>query len=98
MSDIISNNTLTTCFPQPIIERIEELNCLVKEFPESIPLPEAAKYLRMNPNSLRSSIESGMAPFGISWKKTLNGNSAFKIPTLTFYMWMTQCRGFSFNT
>ena len=78
--------------PQNIIERIQELNDIVVENPENIPIPVAAKFLHMHPDSLRSSINHGNAPFAISWQKTLNGNSSFKIPTLTFYLWVTQGR------
>ena len=42
--------------PQNIIERIQELNDIVVENPENIPIPVAAKFLHMHPDSLRSSI------------------------------------------
>ena len=77
--------------PAPIKEQVEKLNALVEANPQYIPVPEAARFLGVNPDGLRHSIDSGQCPFGIAWQKTLKGNKAFKIPTLTFYLWVTQC-------
>lgn len=91
--------------PKVINDRIDELNDLVDKHPQYIPLPEAAKFLGVNPEGLRYGIEQGTIDFGICWAKpkrykkgkkqvivTLdeNGNRAFKIPTLTFYLWITR--------
>lgn len=73
--------------PQPIKDRIGELDKLVEEHPVYIPLPVVSKFLRANPEGLRACIESGKCPWGISWKKDIRGNKAFKIPTVTFYFW-----------
>ncbi len=76
--------------PQAIYDRSDELNALVENYPRYIPVPEVAKFLGANAEGLRHSIEHGQCPFGVSWKKTIHGNRAFKIPTLTFYLWYTQ--------
>lgn len=77
----------TMKIPKPIVEQIEALDRLVEEHPVYIPLPEIAKFLKANPEGIRACIESGRCPWGISWKKDIKGNKAFKIPTVTFYFW-----------
>ena len=74
--------------PTVLQDRVTELNQLIQEHPQDIPLPEVAKFLNVDKEGLRRSIETGKCPFGISWQKTLNGNRAFKIPSLTFYLWV----------
>lgn len=74
--------------PTVLQNRVTELNQLIQEHPQDIPLPKVADFLRMDPDGLRRSIETGKCPFGISWQRTLNGNRAFKIPALTFYLWV----------
>lgn len=83
--------------PAPIMARLDELDELVQRHPEDIPVVEVARYLHMNADGLRHSIENGQAPFGIAWQKDIRGNRAFKIPTLTFYLWVTQCCGFRYR-
>ena len=78
--------------PKAIVDRVAELNALATDYPETIPVPVAARFLRMGPDSLRLAIELGTAPFGISWQKTIKGNRSFVIPTLPFYIWATQGR------
>lgn len=80
--------------PKVIFDRIDDLNALVEKYPQYIPLPEIAKLLGANAEGLRHSIEMGQCPFGIAWQKDIRGNRAFKIPTLTFYLWYTQCGPF----
>lgn len=82
--------------PEPILKQLDELDDLVERNPEYIPVPEAAKFLHVNAEGLRCTIEKGQAPFGIAWQKNIRGNKAFKIPTLTFYLWITQCSGFRY--
>lgn len=76
--------------PIEIIQAIEKLNVLVKENPQYIPLPKLATFLGTNAEGLRNSIERGQCPFAIGWQKNDRGNKAFKIPTVTFYLWYTQ--------
>lgn len=80
---------LNEVIPKAIRERITEINKIVDENPLYIPLPVVAKILGANAEGLRRCIENGQCPFGIYWQKTINGNKAFKIPTLTFYRWYT---------
>ena len=44
--------------------------------------------------SLRAYLEHGSCPFGLGWLKKNAHNRAFYIPTLTFYLWVTQAAGF----
>lgn len=84
--------------PPAVLDQVEKLNALVEANPQYIPVPEAAKFLGVNPDGLRHSIDSGQCPFGLAWQKTIRGNKAFKIPTLTFYLWVTQCAGMRYAT
>lgn len=79
--------------PPVLIGKYNEINQLVEEYPEFIPIPVLAKFLHTNAEGLRYSIENGQCPFGIAWQKSIRGNKAFKVPTLTFYLWYTQCAG-----
>lgn len=45
--------------PAPIKEQVEKLNALVEANPQYIPVPEAARFLGVNPDGLRHSIDSG---------------------------------------
>lgn len=80
--------------PKPIIERLDELEKLVEENPLYIDLEDVAAFLHMNAEGLRNSIERGWCPFGIGWQKNARGYRAFKIPTVTFYLWYTQSIAF----
>lgn len=73
--------------PVPIVSKIGELNQLVTENPEYIPTTIAAQFLHMDAGALRDSIERECCPFGFLSQKGIN--RAFKIPTLTFYLWYT---------
>ena len=76
--------------PGPVAEKLSALNELVEKNPVSIPLPEAAAFLEMDGANLRSSIEKGNCPFGLSWQKQAKEYRGFKIPTVPFYLWYTQ--------
>lgn len=76
--------------PGPVVDKISALNELVEKNPVSIPLPEAAAFLEMDGANLRSSIEKGSCPFGLSWQKQAKEYRGFKIPTVPFYLWYTQ--------
>ena len=43
--------------------------------------------------SLKAAVEQGKCPFAYSWQKDIRGYRAFKIPTVTFYLWYTNCHG-----
>ena len=76
--------------PKPIVDKLNELDKLVTKNPQFIPLTECASFLGAKSDGLRASIENNQCPFGISWKCMGAANRAFKIPTVTFYMWYTQ--------
>ncbi|HAN20407.1 MAG: hypothetical protein A2Y15_08620 [Clostridiales bacterium GWF2_36_10] len=79
--------------PQEIKDRLSELNNLVKEHPQYIPVTVAAKFIGANREGLREMIFKGQCPFGIAWQKDIKGNRVFKIPTIKFYMWFTNNAG-----
>jgi hypothetical protein len=80
--------------PSSIKERINELDELVANNPVSISVPDAAAFLGMKPEGLRSSIDKGSCPFGISWQISPTAMHSYKIPTVTFYLWYTQGVGY----
>lgn len=76
--------------PDFAAEKLEELEDLCRENPHTIKTELVAKFLHMDPNSLRTSIIQGKCPFGLSWiKNPINGNNGFCVNTLTFYIWAT---------
>ena len=80
--------------PQQIINRERELLELVEKYPETIPLPEAAKFLHMDAESLRYNIDSGKSPFGgLGWQKGVGRYRGFSIQTYTFFNWFTCHQG-----
>lgn len=76
--------------PKAIVDKLIELDQLVALNPQYIPLIECASFLGAKSDGLRASIENCKCPFGISWQCMGAANRAFKIPTVTFYMWYTQ--------
>ena len=88
----MSMNSLA--IPQAVTDKLGELQTLVSAHPLYIPVPEAAAFLGMDPASLRASIDSGNCPFALGWQKDIKGYRAYKIPTVPFYLWITQGVGF----
>lgn len=80
--------------PRPILQKVELLCELVDEHPEYIPVPVAANFLKMNPESLRCALEQNRCSFGFGWQKDVRGNKGFKIPTPTMFFWYTQLNPF----
>lgn len=76
--------------PTPVLEKLDELNELVKKHPVYIPPQAAAKFLGMNPATLIASIQARQCPFAFGYQKTLHSNATNKIPASTFYLWYTQ--------
>lgn len=73
--------------PDQIKGKVKELNQIVAENPEYIPLPKIADFLAIKPDGLRASMDQGKCPFGFGWRIGINGNRAYKIPTVKFYLW-----------
>jgi len=78
--------------PNIIVNKINELNNLITEYPISIPLEKAAAFLNTDGESLKAAIQQGKCSFAYCWQKTIKGYRAFKIPTVTFYLWYTNGR------
>ena len=77
-----------------ITAKLSELEQLCEKYPQKIPIEECAAFLGMAGESLRACLEHGSCPFGLGWLKKNAHNRAFYIPTLTFYLWVTQAAGF----
>jgi hypothetical protein len=75
--------------PESIEIRYNQLVELCEEYPLKIPLDKAAKFLNMEEEGLRSSIEQGRCQFGLCVQKNKNANRAFTINTIAFYSWVT---------
>ncbi|WP_432354448.1 hypothetical protein [Anaerotruncus rubiinfantis] len=64
--------------PKPVSDKLAELNELIERNPLYIPLIEAARFLGMDDDGLRASIEHGACPFGLGWKKDLGATGHLK--------------------
>ena len=80
--------------PTIITTKLVELDRLCEKYPRKIPVRECAAFLGLEDESLRACLERGSCPFGLGWIKKNAQNRAFFIPTLTFYLWVTQSAGF----
>jgi hypothetical protein len=76
---------------ETILKKLNELNVLVEKNPEKIPLSEAARFLDMNEEGLKAALMRGNAPFGFAYQKTDGAYRVAIIPTVTFYLWYTNC-------
>ena len=76
---------------QAIANKLKELESLVEKHPQKIPLSEAAKFLDMNEEGLKAALMRGNAPFGFAYQKTDGAYRVVVIPTVTFYLWYTNC-------
>lgn len=74
-----------------IRRQLEELENLVEQYPRKIPLSEAAKFLDMNEEGLKAALMRGNAPFGFAYQKNDGAYRVMVIPTVTFYLWYTNC-------
>lgn len=74
-----------------IRRQLEELENLVEQYPQKIPLSEAAKFLDMNEEGLKAALMRGNAPFGFAYQKNDGAYRVMVIPTVTFYLWYTNC-------
>lgn len=72
-------------------KKLAELDALVAKHPEKIPLSDAAKFLDMNEEGLKAALMRGNAPFGFAYQKTDGAYRVAIIPTVTFYLWYTNC-------
>lgn len=73
--------------PHEIQNRIKELNKLIENYPQKIPVVKVAKYLGMDVECLRRAIEQGKVPFALGCDNELYGNRYAYISSLTFYLW-----------
>ena len=67
---------------------METLSKIVSDYPTSIPVSVAAKFLGMSPSSLRAAIDQNQCPFGFSWR--LGERRGYKVPTVAFHAWLTK--------
>ncbi len=68
--------------------RIEELKTIIEKYPVHMPVRQVAKFLGCSEDGLRASMDQGRCPFGFSWR--LGERAGYKIPTITFVMWVTK--------
>lgn len=73
--------------PDSIKTKITELNQLAEQYPDVIPLPEAARFMKISPEGLRAYLDNNAVPFGMTWQQMGAVNKAYKIPTVRFYAW-----------
>lgn len=75
----------------PIKEKLNELEELVARHPVSLPLKVVAEFLHMNEEGLKAALSRGNVPFGFAYQKNDGGYRVNVIPTVTFYLWYTNC-------
>ena len=74
-----------------ILEKLKELEDLVNKYPHKLPLSEVAKFIDMNEEGLKAALMRGNAPFGFAYQKSDGAYRVAVIPTVTFYLWYTNC-------
>ncbi len=75
-------------FPEPIQQRLTELDEITRTYPFEIPLAVAAEFLHISTPSLRAYLQTNNT-FGMVWRKDNKANCGYHISTLTFYLWVT---------
>ncbi|WP_035317110.1 hypothetical protein [Clostridium sp. MSTE9] len=73
--------------PESLRQKIIELNSLAERYPDIIPLPEVARFMKISPEGLRAYLDNDSVSFGMTWHKMGAVNKAYKIPTVRFYAW-----------
>lgn len=76
---------------EKIQEQLKKLEQLVTEHPVKIPLRAVADFLDMNEEGLKAALMRGNAPFGFAYQKADGAYRVIVIPTVTFYLWYTNC-------
>lgn len=74
-----------------IKKKLEELEELVVKYPTKMPLKVVANFLDMNEEGLKAALTRGNVPFGFGYQKNDEGYRVLIIPTVTFYLWYTNC-------
>ncbi|MDU7339327.1 MAG: hypothetical protein E7L17_14585 [Clostridium sp.] len=80
--------------PEVITKKIDELNGLVDQYPDFLPVEVVSRFLCAKSDGIRAYIDNAPNPFGISWQQMGKQNRAFKIPTVKFYLWYTNGFGY----
>ena len=75
--------------PEPIKNKLTELNQLVEQYPLKIPVNAAAKFLDMDAQCLRRAIDQCKVPFALGCNNGKYGNRSAHIPTAAFFFWYT---------
>lgn len=69
--------------------KLENLGKLVEAHPEKLTVKDIAEFLKIDEDSVRAAIESGV--FGMAWRKSGAMNKAYSTPTAQFVWWYTGC-------
>ena len=71
--------------PDSIKAKMTALDNLVEQYPDTIPIEEAARFLGITPRCLRAALVNGTAPFGLAWQSDGAANRGYAILTHKFY-------------
>ena len=71
--------------------QLGKLENIVKEHPIKLPLRVVADFLGMNEEGLKAALMRGNTPFGFAYQKSDGAYRVMVIPTVTFYLWYTNC-------
>lgn len=68
--------------------QLDQLRELCERYPVSIPIRQLSAFLHVSETAIRNSMKAGVCPFGFAC--SLGDRSSFKVPTISFYCWMTK--------
>lgn len=74
-----------------IQDKLNELNEIIEQYPQDIPIDVLAKFLGWKDSTLRSAIERGNFP-GVWYQTCLNGRKVYKVLTIPFYFYYTKAQ------
>ena len=75
--------------PKPICDQLKQLEEIVAEHPVRVPTEVVANFLHIDKVTLRQMARTGGLPFAMVYQ-TPEGRLGLRIPTMTFYLWVTQ--------
>lgn len=76
--------------PENIKNKLDELDRLVEDYPEMIPVSKAADFLGMTVHAFYDGMALNAFPFAVSYQKQ---RRVFFVFTAPFYLWYTNTRG-----
>lgn len=86
--EVRMENSRIKQLPELLKTKVSELENLIIEHPNKIPVTKVAKFLDMDVECLKRGIEQNRVPFAFGCNNDKHGNRYSYISTLKFYLWM----------